>query len=62
MSESPQPGQPRVLRFVPVCVRHDHGFYAGPIGYVESDWLPGPVVLDLREKESVEVTPIPQAS
>jgi len=33
-------------RYVPVCIRHDHGFEAGPSGYVESETLDAPVVVE----------------
>ena len=38
-----------IRRFIPVCVRTRLGYYAGPIGYVESETCPGPIVLDVRK-------------
>jgi hypothetical protein len=37
-------GPPR--RYVPVCIRHAHGFEGGPSGYIESEMLDAPVVVD----------------
>ncbi len=38
-------------RFVPVCVRREHGFACGPAGYVESDDAESPIVIKANERK-----------
>ena len=33
-------------RFIPICVRHPHGFIGGPSGYVESETAKAPIIVE----------------